>query len=120
MVHVNYQGRCFEAHPVYPTSIQIAARIRQIIRDAESIARAGKNPENFPTSLAFHLTGGILYLRSLKTLSNAGAASVKVATSVNNLKTCILGLKRAVPARIGARRSTRRVFNLFKPFFVSA
>lgn len=42
MVHVNYQGRCFEAHPVYPTSNQIAARLRQIIRDAESIARAGK------------------------------------------------------------------------------
>ena len=42
MIHVNYQGRCFEAHPVYPTSNQIAARIRQIIRDAESIARAGK------------------------------------------------------------------------------
>lgn len=42
MVHVNYQGRCFEAHPVYPTSTSIAARLRQIIRDAESIARAGK------------------------------------------------------------------------------
>ena len=42
MVHVNYQGRCLEAHPVYPTSTSIAARIRQIIRDAESIARAGK------------------------------------------------------------------------------
>lgn len=42
MVHVNYHGRCFEAHPVYPTSTQIAARLRQIIRDAENIARAGK------------------------------------------------------------------------------
>ena len=42
MTYVQYQGRCFEAHPVYPTSTQIAARIRQIIRDAESIARAGK------------------------------------------------------------------------------
>ena len=42
MVHVNYHGRCFEAHPVYPTSNQIAARIRQIIRDAERTARAGK------------------------------------------------------------------------------
>ena len=42
MVYVNYQGRCFEAHPVYPTSTSIAARIRQIIRDAENIARAGK------------------------------------------------------------------------------
>ena len=42
MVYVNYNGRCLEAHPVYPTSNQIAARIRQIIRDAESIARAGK------------------------------------------------------------------------------
>ena len=42
MVYVNYNGRCFEAHPVYPTSNQIAARLRQIIRDAESIARAGK------------------------------------------------------------------------------
>lgn len=42
MVHVNYQGRCFEAHPVYPTSNRIAARIRQIISDAEQIARAGK------------------------------------------------------------------------------
>ena len=35
MVYVNYQGRCFEAHPVYPTSNQIAARLRQIISDAE-------------------------------------------------------------------------------------
>lgn len=42
MTYVQYQGRCFEAHPVYPTSNQIAARLRQIIRDAESIARAGK------------------------------------------------------------------------------
>lgn len=41
-MYVQYQGRCFEAHPVYPTSNQIAARLRQIIRDAESIARAGK------------------------------------------------------------------------------
>lgn len=106
MTYVQYHGQCLPAHPVYPSSNQIAARIRQIIRDAENIARARKNPENFPTSLAFQLTGGILYLRSLKTLSNAGAASVKVATSVNNLKTCILGLKRAVPVRIGARRST--------------
>lgn len=48
MVHVNYQGRCFEAHPVYPTSNQIAARLRQIIRDAEQIARAGKkNHQNY-------------------------------------------------------------------------
>ena len=42
MTYVQYQGRCFEAHPVYPTSTQIAARLRQIIRDAENIARAGK------------------------------------------------------------------------------
>ncbi len=42
MTYVQYQGRCLEAHPVYPTSNQIAARLRQIIRDAESIARAGK------------------------------------------------------------------------------
>jgi hypothetical protein len=42
MTYVQYQGRCFEAHPVYPTSTSIAARLRQIIRDAESIARAGK------------------------------------------------------------------------------
>ena len=42
MTYVQYQGRCFEAHPVYPASNQIAARLRQIIRDAESIARAGK------------------------------------------------------------------------------
>lgn len=42
MVYVNYNGRCLEAHPVYPTSTQIAARLRQIIRDAESIARSGK------------------------------------------------------------------------------
>lgn len=41
-MYVQYQGRCLEAHPVYPTSNQIAARLRQIIRDAESIARAGK------------------------------------------------------------------------------
>lgn len=48
MVHVNYQGRCFEAHPVYPTSTSIAARIRQIIRDAEQIALAGKkNHQNY-------------------------------------------------------------------------
>lgn len=66
-------------------------------------ARVRKNPENFPTSLAFQTSGGILYLRSLKTLLLAGAASVKVATSVNKFKTCILGLKRAVPVRIGAR-----------------
>ena len=42
MVYVNYNGRCLEAHPVYPTSNQIAARIREIIRDAEQIARIGK------------------------------------------------------------------------------
>lgn len=42
MVYVNYNGRCLEAHPVYPTSNQIAARIREIIRDAEQIARTGK------------------------------------------------------------------------------
>ena len=42
MTYVQYQGRCLEAHPVYPTSTQIAARLRQIIRDAENIARAGK------------------------------------------------------------------------------
>ena len=48
MTYVQYQGRCFEAHPVYPTSNQIAARIRQIIRDAENIARAGKkNHQNY-------------------------------------------------------------------------
>lgn len=42
MTYVQYHGRCLEAHPVYPTSNQIAARLQQIIRDAESIARAGK------------------------------------------------------------------------------
>lgn len=42
MVYVNYNGRCLEAHPVYPTSNQIAARIREIIRDAERTARIGK------------------------------------------------------------------------------
>ena len=42
MVYVNYNGRCLEAHPVYPTSSQIAARIREIIHDAEQIARTGK------------------------------------------------------------------------------
>ena len=78
MTYVQYQGQCLPAH-------------------------VRKNPENFPTSLAFQTSVGILYLRSLKTLRTAGAASVMVATSVNNLKTCILGLKRAVPARIGAR-----------------
>lgn len=47
-MYVQYQGQCFEAHPVYPTSNQIAARLRQIIRDAESIARAGKkNHQNY-------------------------------------------------------------------------
>lgn len=81
MTYVQYQGQC------------LPARVR-------------KNPENFSTPLAFQTSGGILYLRSLKTPSVAGAASVKVATSVNNLKTCILGLKRAVPVRIGARLLT--------------
>ena len=42
MTYVQYQGQCLPAHPVYPSSNQIAARLRQIIRDAESIARAGK------------------------------------------------------------------------------
>ena len=42
MVYVNYNGRCLEAHPVYPTSNQVAARIREIIRNAEQIARTGK------------------------------------------------------------------------------
>ena len=41
-MYVTLNGRSFPAHPVYPTSNQIAARLRQIIRDAESIARAGK------------------------------------------------------------------------------
>lgn len=48
MTYVQYRGRCLEAHPVYPTSTSIAARLRQIIRDAESIARAGKkNHQNY-------------------------------------------------------------------------
>ena len=42
MTYVNFNGQCLPAHPVYPSSTQIAARLRQIIRDAESIARAGK------------------------------------------------------------------------------
>ena len=69
-------------------------------------ARVRKNPENFPPALAFQATGDILYPRSLKTLSNAGAASVKAATSVNTTSrpNSVLGLERAVPARIGARR----------------
>ncbi len=47
-MYVQYHGRCFEAHPVYPTSNRIAARIRQIISDAEQIARAGKkNHQNY-------------------------------------------------------------------------
>lgn len=64
-------------------------------------------PEIRKKTLAFQATGDILYPRSLKTLSLAGAASVKAATSVNNLKTELhLGLERAVPARIGARLVT--------------
>ena len=47
-MYVTLNGRSFPAHPVYPTSTQIAARLRQIIRDAESIARAGKkNHQNY-------------------------------------------------------------------------
>lgn len=42
MTYVNLNGQYLPAHPVYPSSNQIAARLRQIIRDAESIARAGK------------------------------------------------------------------------------
>ncbi|WP_302454380.1 hypothetical protein [Victivallis vadensis] len=41
MVYINYHGQ------------YLAARVR-------------KNPENFPTTLAFQATGGILYSRSLK------------------------------------------------------
>lgn len=41
-MYVQYQGRCFEAHPVYPTSNQIAARIREIIRESERVAATGK------------------------------------------------------------------------------
>lgn len=47
-MYVTLNGRSFPAHPVYPTSNRIAARIRQIIRDAEQIARAGKkNHQNY-------------------------------------------------------------------------
>ena len=31
MTYVNFNGQCLPAHPVYPSSTQIAARIRQII-----------------------------------------------------------------------------------------
>jgi len=48
MTYVQYQGQCLPAHPVYPSSNQIAARLRQIISDAEQIARAGKkNHQNY-------------------------------------------------------------------------
>ena len=67
------------------------------------------HPQNSQKIRPQRLTGSsghaILYVRSLKTLLNAGVSSVKEAISVNNLKTGLhLGLKRAVPARIGARR----------------
>ena len=42
MVYVNYHGQYLAAHPIYPSSAMIAARILEIIRDAERTARTGK------------------------------------------------------------------------------